>query len=150
MAYCPDCHATQTDTGGNLVHRATCRGYTVTPITIKEPTNKITADAVEQDDAERLTAAIMRMDDAREATPHTCPASRHVALMASTMADGHKYHMLDEEPDTCAESMAATVAALWECRAQLAAANERIAELEAELKAEREDATYIDPSLGGD
>lgn len=50
---------------------------------------------------------------------NTCPASRHVARMAKALDKGEPYPMLQEEPEHCAESMAATVQALWQARQKL-------------------------------
>ena len=61
--------------------------------------------------------------------PHnTCPASRHVQLIAEHLASGKKYPMLAEEPEHCAGSMLSTVASLFKARTQ-------IRKLEAQLKA---------------
>lgn len=51
----------------------------------------------------------------------TCPASRHVHLMAEALWKGQPYPMLAEEPKHCAESLFAVVKALWEARQKLAA-----------------------------
>jgi hypothetical protein len=73
--------------------------------------------------------AVANMNAARNFPVGTCPASRHVAVMAETLAKGKTYYMLTQEPDHCAESMATIVGALWECRAErnaLAEENERL------------------------
>ncbi len=64
-------------------------------------------------------AAIKRMNAARNFPDGTCPASRHVALMAEALAKKGAYPMLEEDPRHCAESMAATVESLWKARALL-------------------------------
>lgn len=48
----------------------------------------------------------------------TDPCSRHVQLMAEGLLK-KGYPMLQEEPEHCAESLLATVAMLWELRAEL-------------------------------
>ncbi len=49
-------------------------------------------------------------------TGETCSASRHVLAIAGDLArDGHCQHIADE-PTHCAESMRATVEALWAAR----------------------------------
>lgn len=59
------------------------------------------------------------MNRARQAaTVVTCAASRHVAIMAEALAKGRPYPMLQEEPEHCAGSLAATVGALWRARAE--------------------------------
>jgi hypothetical protein len=54
----------------------------------------------------------------------TCPASRHVHIMAEALAAGKTYHMITEEPEHCAGSLLSVLESLWKARA-------RIAELEA-------------------
>lgn len=49
----------------------------------------------------------------------TCPASRHVRMIGESLARGQPYAMLQEEPEHCAGSMLATVAALYETRREL-------------------------------
>ena len=48
----------------------------------------------------------------------TCPASRHVQIMADAFAAGRPYPMLREEPRHCAGSLYAVVEALWKARAE--------------------------------
>lgn len=50
---------------------------------------------------------------------HTCPASRHLLIMADELAAGRKYHMFDEDPKHCAGGMFAVVEALWKARAEV-------------------------------
>jgi hypothetical protein len=96
------------------------------------------ADAIERHPGhitrwERQAAAMLRalatpqarMDAARDFPAVTCAASRHAQHIAEALLSGRSYPMLTEDPQHCGESIAATVAALWEARA-------RIAELEAE------------------
>jgi hypothetical protein len=70
---------------------------------------------------------LARVDTARNFPENTCSASRHVAQIGEALLSG-PYPMLQEEPEHCAESMLATVAALWEART-------RIVELERQLGA---------------
>jgi hypothetical protein len=72
------------------------------------------AKLAQQDDLVR------QMNDARDFPANTCGASRHAAMIAEALCSGDDYPMLAEEPDHCGESIAATVAALWECRTKLA------------------------------
>ena len=60
-----------------------------------------------------------RMNDARDFPANTCGASRHAAMIAEALCKNKDYPMLVEEPEHCGESIAATVAMLWECRAKL-------------------------------
>jgi hypothetical protein len=49
--------------------------------------------------------------------PHnTCPASRHVELMAEALAKGERYAMFEEEPEHCAESLRSVIESLWKLR----------------------------------
>jgi hypothetical protein len=61
-----------------------------------------------------------RMNDARDFPANTCSASRHAAMIAEALCRREDYPMLAEEPEHCGGSIAATVSALWECRAKLA------------------------------
>jgi hypothetical protein len=62
---------------------------------------------------------VKRLNDARDFPSNTCGASRHAAMIAEALCKLEDYPMLVEEPEHCGESIAATVAALWECRADL-------------------------------
>lgn len=73
-------------------------------------------------DRDAAKRAIKDMNAARNFPDGTCHASRHVAMMAETLAKGKKYHMLDSDREHCAGSMAVTVTALWRYRAKLAKA----------------------------
>ena len=63
---------------------------------------------------------VRQMNDARDFPANTCGASRHAAMIAEALCSGEDYPMLAEDPDHCGGSIAATVAALWECRTKLA------------------------------
>ena len=65
-----------------------------------------------------------RMNNARDFPANTCGASRHAAMIAEALCKQEDYPMLAEEPEHCGGSIAATVAALWECRAKLARVKE--------------------------
>lgn len=67
-----------------------------------------------------------RVTKARKFPHNTCPASRHVQMMGEYLGkkpkkdDGRlRYVMLAEEPEHCAGSILATVAALYEARTDL-------------------------------
>lgn len=75
-----------------------------------------------------MTDALARMNAARIGPHVTCPASRHVAMIADAMIEAGDTHQ--------GESIADTVAALWEARAQLDRAREANAELSAEKQAQ--------------
>ena len=65
-----------------------------------------------------MTDTIKRMDATRNFPANTCPASRHTQQIAESLITGEPYPMLTEDPAYCGESIAATVAALWETRAE--------------------------------
>ena len=62
---------------------------------------------------------VKRMNDVRDFPTNTCGSSRHAAMIAEALCKREEYPMLTEEPEHCGGSIAATVAALWECRADL-------------------------------
>ena len=74
----------------------------------------------ERAERRRLTALRRRANKARSFPANTCPASRHVHIMADTLARYGTYPMLAEDPHECAGAMLAVVAALWEARTKLA------------------------------
>lgn len=70
--------------------------------------------------ANKLQNVRRRVNRARRFPDNTCPASRHLHLIAERLAAGKKYPMLDEEPEHCAGSMLAVLEALWKARTKLA------------------------------
>ncbi len=71
------------------------------------------------DETKRAKADIRAMNRYRDFPYGTCPASRHTAMIAEHLVSDGVYHMLQEEPLHCAESIASTVASLWSARRQL-------------------------------
>ena len=65
------------------------------------------------------TRAIAQMNDTRTGPSVTCPASRHAAMISEALMSGAPYAMLAEAPEHCGASIADTVAALWEARAEV-------------------------------
>lgn len=61
-----------------------------------------------------------RATRAKRFPTNTCPASRHLHLIAQRLAAGKPYPMLAEEPQHCAETMLAVLEALWSARTELA------------------------------
>lgn len=61
-----------------------------------------------------------RVDRARSFPDNTCPASRHVHMIADTLAKGRPYAMLDEEPEHVAGSLLLVLEALWKARTKIA------------------------------
>jgi hypothetical protein len=57
-----------------------------------------------------------RMNQSRQFPHNTCPASRHVQIMAEALAKAEKYSMLDDDPEHCATSLANVVSSLYQTR----------------------------------
>ncbi|HRP27461.1 MAG TPA: hypothetical protein PLG77_03405 [Burkholderiaceae bacterium] len=68
--------------------------------------------------AAEKVAALQRMHDARAFPALTCSASRHAAWIADMLMHGYVSEIIDA-PEA-GLSIAATVAALWEARAEIA------------------------------
>ena len=75
------------------------------------------------EDRRRLRAQQRRVNKARNFPKNTCPASRHLHMIADALAAGRKYHMLDEEPEHCAGTMYAVLESLWKLRTKQNAAS---------------------------
>jgi len=71
-------------------------------------------------DAAMLKNVRRRVNRARDFPENTCSASRHLHLMASQLAAGRPYPMLQEEPAHCAMTMLAVLESLWKARTELA------------------------------
>jgi hypothetical protein len=71
-------------------------------------------------DAAMLKNVRRRVNKARDFPENTCSASRHLHLMASQLAAGKPYPMLQEEPEHCAMTMLAVLESLWKARTELA------------------------------
>lgn len=66
----------------------------------------------------KVDEEIRQMQASRDFPVNTCPASRHVQLMAEGLSkDG--YPMLQEDPKHCAGSLASVVGSLYEARSFL-------------------------------
>jgi len=74
-----------------------------------------------------------RVELARKFPTNTCPASRHLHLIAEHLASGKPYPMLQEEPEHCAETMLSVLESLWNARNKLAATSPQAAQTEAAL-----------------
>ncbi len=61
-----------------------------------------------------------RVNKARDFPKHTCPASRHLQIMADNLTKKGGYPMLTEEPLHCAITLYSVLASLWEGRKKLA------------------------------
>lgn len=71
--------------------------------------------------ANKLENQTRRADRARYNGKYivTCPASRHLHLMAAALAKGQTYHMLSEDPKQCAGTMLSVLESLWKARAEI-------------------------------
>lgn len=70
--------------------------------------------------ANKLPNLRRRVNRARHFPDNTCPASRHLHLIAENLAAGKACPMLQEEPEHCAGTMLAVLEALWKARTRLA------------------------------
>ena len=61
-----------------------------------------------------------RANRARNFPVNTCPASRHVRLMAEAIASGRGYSMFETDPELCAAAMFSVLESLWKARTKLA------------------------------
>lgn len=61
---------------------------------------------------------LRRTRKARRFMENTCPASRHVHMIAESLAKGDKYHMIDEEPEHVAGSLLSVLESLWTLRTE--------------------------------
>jgi hypothetical protein len=73
-----------------------------------------------------------RVNKVRDFPKNTCPASRHLHLIADSLSRGKPYTMLQEEPEHCAIAMLACLAELWEYRTK---DKKRTAEIKRQLEA---------------
>jgi hypothetical protein len=78
----------------------------------------MTIDYVAKDKA-LLKKLRCRVSKARDFPKHTCPASRHLHIMADCLTKKGGYPMLTEEPDHCAITLYSVLASLWEARKEL-------------------------------
>lgn len=75
---------------------------------------------IDADGARKLKNLRRRVDRARDFPANTCPASRHLHLIAEILAAGKPCSMLQEEPEHCAETMLYVLESLWKARSKLA------------------------------
>lgn len=66
----------------------------------------------------RLINQRRRVQRARRFPQNTCPASRHLHIMADALATGQIYPMFQEDPEHCAETMLSVLESLWKLRTQ--------------------------------
>ena len=71
--------------------------------------------------ANKLENVRRRVSRARRFPANTCPASRHLHIMADALSMGTKqYPLLQEEPEYCAVSIYSVLESLWKARSELA------------------------------
>lgn len=61
---------------------------------------------------------LRRTRAARKTLVNTCPASRHLHMIAEHLAKGLPYPMLQEEPEHCAGTMLSVLESLWKLRTE--------------------------------
>lgn len=85
-------------------------------------------------EANEEMSILKRMNAARSAAV-TCSASRHAATIADHLIRRGTCGLLADDPANCGESIAATVAALWEARAEIERLRDavRLADIDAAL-----------------
>ena len=71
--------------------------------------------------ANKLPNVRRRVDRARRFPVNSCPASRHVHIMADCLTRKGGYPMLTEEPEHCALSLYSVLESLFKARTELAA-----------------------------
>ncbi len=64
----------------------------------------------------RLRNLRRRVNRARNFPTNTCPASRHLHIIAEALVSGQPYAMLTEEPEYCGETMLSVLESLWSLR----------------------------------
>lgn len=72
------------------------------------------------DDKKLLANLKRKVKRSRNFPANTCPASRHLQMIAEGMVTKRGYPMLQEEPEHCAITMLAVVNALYKTRTELA------------------------------
>lgn len=68
--------------------------------------------------ANKLSNLRRRVNRARKFMKNTCPASRHLHMIAEALATGKPYMMLREEPEHCASTMLSVLESLWTLRTE--------------------------------
>jgi hypothetical protein len=82
-------------------------------------------NAYTDDDLRWLKNLRRRVNRARTVPVNTCASSRHLHLMAESLATGKPYPLLTEEPMHCAASMLSVLESLWKARTRIAELEQR-------------------------
>jgi len=69
--------------------------------------------------ANRIVNLRRRVNRARRFPINTCPASRHVHIMAEALLRYGRYPMATEEPEHVAGSLLSVLESLWKARTEL-------------------------------
>lgn len=69
--------------------------------------------------ANRMANVKRRAERAMETDGVTCPASRHLLIMADALAAKQRYPMFDEDPQHCAATIYAVLESLWKARRKI-------------------------------
>lgn len=109
---CSKCHATNT-----VFHTIGCP-LTVCPM--KTVDSAFKSDAIDRKDQALIKKLRRQVNRVRNFPANTCPASRHLHIMADSLSGKYRaYPMLQEEPLHCAISIYSTLLSLWEARTHL-------------------------------
>lgn len=85
--------------------------------------------------ANKIENVRRRANRARNFPENTCPASRHLHMMAENLIRYGKYPMFEEEPEHCAGTMLSVLESLWKARTELAKGRPVDASLDAKTDA---------------
>lgn len=75
----------------------------------------------------RMVNVRRRVNRAKNFPVNTCPASRHVHIMANNLTRYGKDYLLDTEPEHCAGSLYSVLESLWKARTELSKLRRKIA-----------------------
>jgi hypothetical protein len=89
-------------------------------------------DAIGSHPLNKPSTMLRKVRKARRFPDNTCPASRHVQIMAECLIRGEPYDMIESEPVHVGESMLSVVTSLYEARTELAEARTALAAIRGE------------------
>lgn len=88
--------------------------------------------------ANKLVNLRRRVNRARKFPDNTCPASRHLHIIAEALATGRPYPMLQEEAEHCAGTMLSVLESLWKLRTRTTRERSELLAAAAPSKARRD------------